>query len=696
MTEPRSSGTPQLVAGRLQAWTRGPRHSIRTFVTLAAAALTTVAVIGAGLVSERNMREYLTREVQARLLIEARHLAAASTEPLLADFPELTLHPIVKRLHALQPEMTTIMVTDLAGTIQGDPDARRLGMKFSTPLALTPVATEVRLVAGESLVTDGRVLVARVPVAHRDGRTIGVAQVGLRRDYVERLIARARRQLGIVLALVLIACLVVASLLMSHLLRPIAALRAGIERIGRGDLDTPLKLKDRTELGQLAEAIDDMAAQLRSAQNEMVERERLAHEVDLAREIQTSLIPSRPLECERFVIEGSNRAAAEVGGDYYDYFTLPDGRVGLAIADVSGKGLAGCLVMSMLSALLRATRDQHESPASLLATLDRQLGTSLQPGVFVTMFYAILDPRTGALTYASAGHTPTLIYRRASGTLEWVRDKGIPLGILRDGTGARSLRDGTLQLEPGDTLVQFTDGINEATNGEGGLFGFRRVEETVLGAAPKGADCLIAALHHAVERWTGDRPAFDDETVLVLRPLEPTAPSREGSLQASGPLMLLDDARVRGAQLKLAATLEDMKRIPDWLKQVLPAACRDGSGFEILSAAVFEACANIAEHGYHLDGRKTFDLWWVPAAPGATDDPAGRFLIHDQGALFKAENVGTIDFNDPAVWRRGRGFGLHIMQQAMREIAYHPGTPEGNITAMTFENPEPEKEVRHA
>src|SRR6185295_13986647 len=115
----------------------------------------------------------------------------------------------------------------------------------------------------------------------------------------------------------------------------------------------------------------------------------------------------------------------------------------------------------------------------------------------------ILDPLTGTLTHASAGHTPTLIYRRTTHQLEWVRDRGIPLGIMRDGSGAASLRDGTLHLDPGDTLVQFTDGVNEATNAQGGLFGFRRVEETLLGAAQRGPDTLIAALHHAVERWTG-------------------------------------------------------------------------------------------------------------------------------------------------------------------------------------------------
>src|SRR6185503_9757377 len=160
--------------------------------------------------------------------------------------------------------------------------------------------------------------------------------------------------------------------------------------------------------------------------------------------------------------EGSQRAAAEVGGDYFDYFVLADGRIGIAVADVAGKGLAGCLVMSMLSALLRAYRASIDSPAEMLAVLDERLGETLQVGSFVTMFYAVLDPMTGHVVYASAGHSPLLIYRRAQGAVEWFRTKGIPLGAVRGGAIRRTLQDAVLTLEPGDLLVQFTDGLNEA------------------------------------------------------------------------------------------------------------------------------------------------------------------------------------------------------------------------------------------
>ena len=187
----------------------------------------------------------------------------------------------------------------------------------------------------------------------------------------------------------------------------------------------------------------------------------------LARRIQGSLLPAVPLRQGPFEIRGSHRAAEEVGGDFYDHFLLPDGRVGLAIADVSGKGLAGCLVMSMLSAMVRAYRELESSPAALLATLDARLGETLAAGGFVTMFYGILDTERCELTYASAGHSPLIVFRHDSGRVESLRTKGIPLGAVRGGAIRGTLSDETVRIAPGDVLVQFTDGVKEAFDPSG-------------------------------------------------------------------------------------------------------------------------------------------------------------------------------------------------------------------------------------
>src|SRR5207248_2908883 len=137
-----------------------------------------------------------------------------------------------------------------------------------------------------------------------------------------------------VLVAFLVLGTVAALILSASLLRPVAALRAGLERIGRGDLDTPLEVRDRTEIGALAGTVNRMARELKAAQGVLVERERIAAEVQLARRIQRALLPAGRREAGPFVIEGEQRAAAEVGGDYYQMLDLPNGRVGVVIADV--------------------------------------------------------------------------------------------------------------------------------------------------------------------------------------------------------------------------------------------------------------------------------------------------------------------------------------------------------------------------
>jgi serine phosphatase RsbU (regulator of sigma subunit) len=687
-------------------------------VTAAAVLLTTGGVLSVSTVAERNARRDLAREVETRLLLEARNLALTSSEALLTDFPELTLHPLLKEMTAKEPEIAIALVVDRQGVIQGDPNARELGAEYRPKPTLKGIKATQALTGDEALLGDAEVILAYAPIVHRSAGKLGMAIVGLKRSYLEEMFRTARQQQTLVLVFFLVVGTLAAFLLMALILRPIAALRSGIERIAHGNLDAPIRLRDRTELGLLAVAINDMAADLKRAQAEMVERERLAHEVELARQIQRSLLPDQQYEAEDFVIAGSQRAAAEVGGDYYDFFSLPDGRVGIAVADVSGKGLAGCLVMSMLSALLRAFRASHLSPSAMLAALDERLGESLRPGSFVTMFYGVLEPREGRLVYASAGHNPVLMYRASNQSVEWIRSGGIPLGAVRRGAIRKTLQDSVVELASGDVLVQFTDGINEAFDRSGKVqFGFDRMSEAVKASAPVGCHAVIEGLQTRVRNWVGDGPPLDDETILVVarsaaKAAERTAPpspalappslatvprgprATETNLEPHG---CFAEARLRGRHLVLAPDLDALPGIREWLEHSFDHDSLDPEQFEVLSTALYEACANIVEHGKVEGKAQEIELWWVPGSgeptavtPGASRHGRGAtpgyFLLRDHGRPFSADNWKRTDFADPQARRRKRGFGLDIIHRVMKVVSYHPGTTLGNITLMIFES----------
>ncbi|HKQ19247.1 MAG TPA: SpoIIE family protein phosphatase [Candidatus Eisenbacteria bacterium] len=661
--------------------TKRPRVlSIRWIVAAAAVGLTAGLGLAMSTVAERDARRALTIEVEARLLLQSRNLALTSAGALLTDYPELTLVPLVKSMRDRQPELASVVVVDRAGVIQGHSDVRLISTHYTLPRGLREAPASMAADPRERLLVDDEMLLASAPIRHSNGETIGTALVGIRRDYIEQNVRSAVEGGRLVFGILLLLGVVASVVLMSILMRPVARLREGIERIGRGDLNAKVSVGGRTEFRLLADAMNEMTTKLRSAQADLVERERLAHEMNLAKNIQERLLPAGPVSTGSFTVLGGQWAAAEVGGDYYDAFEGRDGTLGLAIADVSGKGLAGCLVTSMLFALLRALRRDFESPAMLLRVLHDRLREGLRTGSFVTMFYGILDSTTGRLTFASAGHNPLLVYRARTGEVEWRRTDGLPLGAVGGPVVPASLRDDAVVLDPGDCAVQYTDGLSEASETSGQEeFGIDRIADIVRVAAPNGARAIVDALHDAAVRWRGDAAPLDDETVLVLyrapaRALldETESPSDSGANRPG--LDAWDLARTGGQCLALPANLDSLPQIEAWLRELGGPREWDDDLIGRLHLGLHEAVSNVIEHGFGPVFEDFVEVWWVPKG--------GYFLIRDHGVPFDAKDHAQFDPRDPKARKKGRGLGLTIIDRVMERVDYYPGMTVGNITVL--------------
>jgi len=241
--------------------------------------------------------------------------------------------------------------------------------------------------------------------------------------------------------------------------------------------------------------------------------QRMERELQQARRIQMSLLPGGYPSAEGWDFAATYESAREIGGDLYDFIEFPDAprRIGLLIADVSGKGTAAALFMAHSRAMIRAAAQTQPSPAATLAQANVQIARDNHAMLFVSAFYAVLDTTSGRLTFANAGHNLPLI-RRAGGALEEVAARGMVLGIMDDMT----YDEAETTIEPGDTLLLYTDGITEAMNDASELYGKARLEGSLCSAAGGDAQSIIAAVIDGVKSYTGDTPQADDLTVLAV------------------------------------------------------------------------------------------------------------------------------------------------------------------------------------
>jgi serine phosphatase RsbU (regulator of sigma subunit) len=245
---------------------------------------------------------------------------------------------------------------------------------------------------------------------------------------------------------------------------------------------------------------------------ERFQRERMEHELELATEIQQRFQPSAPPTMDGYEFQGISFSCYEIGGDYYDFIPRHDGRMLIALGDVSGKGTAAALLMSSLHAAIHAQVSAKSSLNETVLTVNQYLADNTPANRFVTLFIAELDPATGWLKYINAGHNPPLI-GRADGTVNQLSSGGFPLGII---PGAE-FEVGETLLNPGEALVVYSDGVSEANNIRDEEFGMDRLSEVVRKNLSSSAAGLRDKVESALSAFTQTAPANDDITLVIVK-----------------------------------------------------------------------------------------------------------------------------------------------------------------------------------
>ena len=373
------------------------------------------------------------------------------------------------------------------------------------------------------------------------------------------------------------------------------------------------------------------------------EDERRNREMDIAKTIQLAALPGELPENPVFRLSASMTPAREVGGDFYDHFRFDATREAFLVADVSGKGITAALYMMTAKALLKNRLLADRDPAAALAAANAELCRNNPANMFLTAWMGVLDTQTGRVDFANAGHNPPLV-RRADGRVEWLRAKSGPMLAV---VGGAVYKPHTATLAPGDALFLYTDGVTEAMDPQGALFGEKRLEET-LRAAPDGDPAgLCRLVRAAVAAFAAGTPAADDLTVLAIRQLH--SPHH--------------------ASRSFPATRDGLADASAFLDELLSDA--DPALAPPLHVMLDEIVSNVVKHS----GATVFEL-----DAAIANGNAARLTVSDNGRpydpLARADPDTTLSASDRPIG----GLGILIVKKMADSVSYHRESGKNILT----------------
>jgi sigma-B regulation protein RsbU (phosphoserine phosphatase) len=318
---------------------------------------------------------------------------------------------------------------------------------------------------------------------------------------------------GVIFLVLEVAALVTGIIMTRTITGSVADLYEGTLHVRRGDFAHRISVHQRDQLGALADSFNEMTGSISELIEEQRQKQRLEHEVSIAHEVQQQLFPSVLPVLPGLELAATCRPARVVSGDYYDFISLGPSRVGIVVADISGKGIYAALLMASLQAALRSTAlaDRHASTAEIVSRLNTHLFVNTSDDRYATLFYAVYDAQAKTLSYTNAGHLAPIFL--TDGCVEQLSEGGTVVGLFEN----PGYTERTLDVTPGSLLVVFSDGITEPENVYGEEFGVERLKAEVIRQRGIPVERLTESLVAAAEQWAGAPEQADDMTVVIAR-----------------------------------------------------------------------------------------------------------------------------------------------------------------------------------
>ncbi|MBL93763.1 MAG: Phosphoserine phosphatase RsbU [Alphaproteobacteria bacterium MarineAlpha3_Bin5] len=442
------------------------------------------------------------------------------------------------------------------------------------------------------------------------------------------------------------------------------------ERVGAIELinkrgDTGLFSDDDLNLLQVLATSAALAILNARMAEQLVEQERLRRELELAAEIQRSLLPN--ISPEDFPVHGMNLPARVVSGDFYDYYQLDDGRIAFTLGDVSGKGMNAALLMAKTASLLRCLGKAILEPGALLARVNEEVCETVTRGMFVTLVQGIYDPERGYVRFANAGHEPPLVLT-SKGEFFTIPAESPPLGISPSLIGDENFPEQEIHLD-GGALYIFSDGVTEGYLAMGDELGAEGFKSLVKKTEKKGVFSLLSILKAKI--LEGDRPLRDDVTLLVVDDNISVKSKRfERGFVEAGPTVSLGEKLMT---IRIAARPDRLRLVRRSVEETSKFIGFGKNDVSDIVLAVDEACQNIIRHAYKAneDGEISIEI--------RKRDSAMIILLRDYAEAIDVSKVKPRDLNDI----KPGGLGTHLIREVMDDVNFlSPPFDGGNLLRM--------------
>ncbi|MBN2325209.1 MAG: SpoIIE family protein phosphatase [Spirochaetes bacterium] len=495
--------------------------SIRARFALYAVALITVLIFVVYNIGTRYQIRTIRSKFIDRYTAVTEQVAQTSIDLLLQE-DDLALANLVSSVKKSERPLEYVIITDADERILAHTEVQRTFGRYQRPRGVRSLSVNEEVTVFTYVARGGKEYNDFSAVIGYNKLKLGEVHLGIPEEKfaeVNDLITQRLRVAFIALffwSTTIIGVFVLGSTFIS----PIRKLAEEISSISLTGQARELRLAtNNPEISRIGEAFNEIMRSLRATQGQLTDQTRLRRELQLAQEIQNALLPKSVPKLEGFDIDAAYRAALEVGGDYYDFFEVDEDSIGIVVADVSGKGIGSSMVMTMIRTSMRLESRGNKRASDVVNKVNRTSMGDIKKGMYVTMFYVILDSKKRQVSYASAGHNPMILYRDGTKSVSFLNPGGIAVGIdLGDPDEFKKLiTSEKLRLKKGDLLFIYTDGITEAMNEKREQFGEQRLIDFIYKYHHLPSSEFKLKLNDEIGAFTKGYPQNDDITFVVVK-----------------------------------------------------------------------------------------------------------------------------------------------------------------------------------